>query len=152
MKILIPSVKEIDISAEIGSPEFAQVVSNSGGYSSVKFKPDDTEIEAIINKISFFGTEAIQMRQVLTKVAKLDQKQLTIVLKWLKVWKYLKDNLFKLKINNFINCGLKESLIFNIFDELMNQNSGSFVELFRNWLNNSKSSICTGKEIINPVF
>ena len=150
--MLIESKKEIDISNEINSEEFKNILSFTSTPSFSEFKSNDEGIKIIIDKIKFFDTEGEIIKGILASNSISNKNTVLVISKWLQVWKYLKDNLNKFRINDFISCGLKDSLILNIFDALMNENTGIFVPLLRIWLDQDKPSICTGREVIKPNF
>ena len=142
-----------DITTEISSNEFNTTISNPDSkLESSNFKSDDKELELIIYKIKFTSNEAILLRKLFRKLEITDNKIIFEILKWLQVWKYVKDNINKLANNNFIGCDLKENFIMNIFHEIMTLNKGLFFDLLKNWLEVYKKKVCTGDEVIRSPF
>jgi DNA polymerase elongation subunit (family B) len=125
----------------------ATLISNP---SFVGFKSNDTGAKAIIDKIKFFNTEAEILKKFVQVNSLTNNDIIFIFVKWMQVWKYLKDNLQKFKNNDIISCGLKETLMMNIYEAMVDDSISLFIPLLKIWLDENISSICTGREVIQP--
>lgn len=134
----------------MNSIEFKPIFENKEKIEFSKFNTDDKEIKIIINKFKFMLNEMTLLKKLLNQYSFSNRNQISIILKWLQVLKYLKKNANDFRKNNFMICGLKKNLMKNIFDDLMKQNSGIFVVVLKKWIDNNSVSLCTGNEKIKP--